>query len=101
MMEANKQKFLKKKLLLDYLIAKLFDTSNNLAEKLAEIEEQKKNEDPFVNKTEVKVESEPKPLKFLSNNGGERFKALRTKALMKENQTDSSNVEVVNAETEQ
>lgn len=84
-MKKKSSKALREKAALDYLLAHLFDTKpNELLEYLYERQQEQIKEDPFL--PEVIVENEPKPLKFLTNSGGERFKALREKVLAKEQQ---------------
>ncbi len=80
----EKEKALRKKMALDYLLAMIFGTApNELAEHMNKIEQEKTDEDPFSSPPK-ELPTEPKPLKFLTNSGGERFKALKQKVLAKE-----------------
>ncbi len=97
-MEDDNLKAFKKRMVLQYFLSQLFDNSNDLAERLSKLDDEKKQSDPFIEIPEVR--EEPKPLKFLLNNDGQRFKALKNKALSKEKE-QSAQVEGANAETGQ
>jgi hypothetical protein len=79
----DKEKELRKKAALDYLLAHIFDNKpNEFVEYLKQKQQEQQQEDPF--SPSVPVEPEPRPLKFMMNSGGERFKALKQKVLAKE-----------------
>lgn len=85
----GKEKELRRKMALDYLLAMIFGQAPSELEQHLQKKQQESLEDPFSPKQETPPE--PKPLKFLMNSGGERFKALRQKVLAKEQE---QNVEV-------
>jgi len=73
-----------KRILLNYILAKLFTQEIDLDSELQRIEQNKIDNDPFQPKVEVKQEPTydgPRPLNFLKKHDGERFKALKNKAL--------------------
>lgn len=73
---------LKKRMELGHMLSKIFGNDADLVLRLLEVQEQQKNSDPFIEK-EPEI-NYTKPLKSLSNVDPERFKALKTKTLTKE-----------------
>lgn len=100
MKEDGKNKSLRKQMLLNMMLAKMFDTSHDLREMLERAEEERRLNDPF-RTPEVKQDLpvEPKPLKFLSKPGGERFAAIKNKALKREQEAQTSEPEITDAAT--